>query len=545
MIPRLALPPSPAVLALIALAFVLPGLLHEPWKSIDVVTIALSNEMLRSGDWLVPRLAGEPWLDDMPLYHWVALGFGAALGSLLQFHEAARMASGLFVLLAVWLLVQAARSWAAPESRHVDGASAALLLVGSVGLMVHAHEAVPELAAPAALAGAFAALARAEQQSWNQRAALGWGAVFGAALGAAFLSTGFVIPATTFAAALLAHLVCDAWRSPRAPLFLGAAALVAAAIAAAWLTGLSLRAPAAPAAWWAQATQLHGEFGENLRYFLVVLTWFAWPAWPLALWAIWSMRRRWREPQLFMPLAATVLGLLGISLIGPTQTVNALALLVPLALLAVRGVAVLRRGAAAALDWFGVMTFGVFVALVWLGYVAMMTGVPPRIANNFLKISPGFIAHFDARALLAALVLSLAWLYLMFFTRPSATRSLVRWAAGVILLWGTFATLWLPWAEYQKSYRSVALQLRSKIPAGDACIAGKNLGAPQRAALDYHAGIRAGEFDFRLPSTCPLLLVQGHPSHESDRPGAGWAKLADVGRPGDKSERFRLYGIKQ
>ncbi len=545
MIPRLALPPSPAVLALIALAFVLPGLLHEPWKSIDVVNIAIAQEMLRAGDWLIPRLAGQPWLNDPPLYHWAALAFGAALGGLLPFHEGARLASGLFVLLTVWLLYHAARAWAAPEERAVDGAAAPLLLLGCVGLMVHAHEAAPELAALASLAGAFAALARTAQQPGNLRAALGGGAAFGAALGAAFLSTHFIIPATVFAAVFLAHVICTEWRSRRAPLFLGAAALVATAIAACWLIVISLRAPGAPAAWWAQALQLRGGFGENLRYYVVVVSWFAWPAWPLALWAVWSLRRRWREPRLFVPLAATVLGLLGISLVGPTQTVNALALLVPLALLAVRGVSVLRRGAAAALDWFGVMAFGCFTALVWLGYVAMMFGVPAKISNNFLKTAPGFIARFDAASLAVALVLAFAWLYFVSFSKPSATRSLVRWVAGVILLWGTFATLWLPWVDYQKSYQGVALQLRSKIPANTTCIAGKNLGDPQRAALDYHAGIRTNEYDSRWPDACPLLLVQGHPSREFDGPGANWKKVADVGRPGDKSERYRLYAIER
>lgn len=545
MIPRLALPPSPAVLALIALAFVLPGLLHEPWKSIDVVNIAIAQEMLRAGDWLIPRLAGQPWLNDPPLYHWAALAFGAALGGLLPFHEGARLASGLFVLLTVWLLYHAARAWAAPEERAVDGAAAPLLLLGCVGLMVHAHEAAPELAALASLAGAFAALARTAQQPGNLRAALGGGAAFGAALGAAFLATHFIIPATVFAAVFLAHVICTEWRSRRAPLFLGAAALVATAIAACWLIVISLRAPGAPAAWWAQALQLRGGFGENLRYYVVVASWFAWPAWPLALWAVWSLRRRWREPRLFVPLAATVLGLLGISLVGPTQTVNALALLVPLALLAVRGVSVLRRGAAAALDWFGVMAFGCFTALVWLGYVAMMFGVPAKISNNFLKTAPGFIARFDAASLAVALVLAFAWLYFVSFSKPSATRSLVRWVAGVILLWGTFATLWLPWVDYQKSYQGVALQLRSKIPANTTCIAGKNLGDPQRAALDYHAGIRTNEYDPRSPDACPLLLVQGHPSREFDGPGANWKKVADVGRPGDKSERYRLYAIER
>jgi len=87
----------------------------------------------------------------------------------------------------------------------------------------------------------------------------------------------------------------------------------------------------------------------------------------------------------------------------------------------------------------------------------------------------------------------------------------------------------------------VALQLRSKMPVNAKCIAQRGLGVPQGAALDYHGDIRPSAFDLSRPLACPLLLVQGSPQHEFDAPGAGWSKLADVGRPGDKGERFRLY----
>ncbi len=93
----------------------------------------------------------------------------------------------------------------------------------------------------------------------------------------------------------------------------------------------------------------------------------------------------------------------------------------------------------------------------------------------------------------------------------------------------------MPWADYQKSYRSVALQLRSKLPADAGCIAEPNLGVSQRAALDYHAGIRTQPFDVARPDACPLLLVQGSPQDELDGPAPAWAKLADVGRPGDRA----------
>jgi 4-amino-4-deoxy-L-arabinose transferase-like glycosyltransferase len=539
MIRRLALPPSFAVLALIALAFVAPGLAgHDPWKTFDAIWIEIAHQMQLSGDWLVPHVGGEPWLEDPPLYAWVALGFAKALGWAMQFHDAVRLASGVFVLAALALIYLAARGWAREdEGRHAAGGAAVLLLIGSVGLIVHAHEAVSDLASLAAVCGAFAAL------PYATRRPLAAGAAFGAALGTAFLSTGFVVPLALAAAVLLAHLACDAWRTRRGAAFLAAAALPALAIGASWPLALWLRAPALFDEWWANTVRLHGGLLHNLGYFVVLASWFAWPSWPLAAWAAWARRRRWREPSLFVPLAAALLALGGISLAGPDQDVNAIALLAPLALLAAPGSAQLRRGAAAALDWFGVMTFGFFAALVWLGYVAMIAGVPPRIAHNFAKLAPGFSAHFQPLSFAVALAATLGWLYLVLFTAPSPTRGVTRWAAGVALLWATFASLWLPFADYVKSYRPLALQIRSRIAPGAGCIARDDLGDAQRAALSYHAGIVTREPDPLKP--CPLLLVQGAPDSEAGAPGPGWTKLADVGRPGDRDERIRLYQRKR
>jgi 4-amino-4-deoxy-L-arabinose transferase-like glycosyltransferase len=534
MIRRLPLPPSFAVLALIALAFVLPGLAgHDPWKTFDVITIEITHQMQLSGDWLVPHVAGEPWLEDPPLYPWVALGFAKALAWALPFHEAVRLASGMFVLCALALLYVAASRWGREEERHARGASAVLLLAGSVGFIVHAHEALSDLASLAAACGAFAALPLAGRRP------LAAGAAFGAALGLAFLSTGFVVPLALAAAVLAAHLACDEWRTRRGAAFVAVALLVALAIGASWPLALWQRSPSLFGEWWSHTARLRGSFAHNLGYYVVLASWFAWPSWPLAAWAVWTARPRWRDPRLFVPLAAALASLVGISLAGPDQDVNAIALLAPLALLAAPVITQLRRGASAALDWFGVMTFGFFAGLVWLGYVAMMTGVPPRVAHNFAKLAPGFSAHFHVVPFAVALAATLGWLYLVLFTAPSPTRGVTRWAAGVALLWSAFATLWLPWADYLSSYRPVALQIKSLLPPGATCIARAKLGSAQRAALSYHAGIVTRERDPLKP--CPLLLTQGSPAHEASAPGPGWVRLADVGRPGDRDERIRLY----
>jgi hypothetical protein len=323
--------------------------------------------------------------------------------------------------------------------------------------------------------------------------------------------------------------------------FLAVSLLVALFIAASWPLLLYARAPDAFALWRAVAWQPLGDPVDNLRYFLATGSWFAWPAWPLALWAAWSLRRRWQEPRLFVTALAAVLMLLLAAYWGPAQDVLLIPLLAPLALLGHIGALNLRRGAAGALDWFGVLGFGFFGALLWFCWFAMLTGVPPRFAYNFFKTAPGFLPEIKLLHVAFALALAGAWVYLIFYTMRSPMRSLLRWAAGIVLLWGTGAMLLMPWADYQKSYRSVALQLRSKIPVGSNCIAHKGLGVSQSAALDYHASIRALPFDVVKPNACPLLLVQGSPQHEFDGPGAGWAKLADVGRPGDRAERYRLY----
>jgi 4-amino-4-deoxy-L-arabinose transferase-like glycosyltransferase len=331
--------------------------------------------------------------------------------------------------------------------------------------------------------------------------------------------------------------------------FLAPAAAAAIIVGATWPVALALRSPEAFAAW--RAINLQPQWGatENFRHLFATASWFAWPAWPLALWSAWSLRRRWRETRLFVPALTIVLMIVLFVIFGPPQDENLIPLLAPLSLLAAHGIFTLRRGAFGALDWFGVLTFACFAGGVWLCYIAMASGVPGPIARNLERIAPGYVAHPHPLAVLFALMLALAWVYVVFFTAFSPLRSVARWAAGVVLLWGTFAMLWMPWVDYQKSYRAVALEIKRKLPANAKCVAERFLGVSQAAALDYHAGIRTQPFDVVKPAACPLVVVQGSPRHELSAPpavpGMRWVKLADTGRPGDRAERYRLYHLQK
>ncbi len=529
-----ALPPSVGLLAVLAVAFVLPGLFnHSPWKSFDAIGVEVIHQMHLSGDWLVPRIAGEPWLEDPPLFHWVALLFAKLVSFALPFHDAARVASGVAVLAACGFLYRARRSPVEGREARTDAATPVLLLIGTIGLMVHAHEAIPDLVTLAAASAALAALIRSDQRPVLR------GVIFGLALGIAFLSTGFVTPGALMVTALVSMLVCAELRSAKGATFLAAGFAIAIAVACSWPLALRAHSPALFNAWLAQAVHRHGQFGANLSYFFGISAWFLWPLWPLALWTVWARRRFLLEAELFVPLAGFAVLFLGVSIVGPRQDINLMATLPALVLFSAHGLPTLRRGASAAFDWFGVMTFGFFAFLIWGGYIAMMTGWPPKVANNFAKLAPGFAPQFEWLPFVVALALTVVWLVMVLRLPPAASRSATRWAAGVVVFWGTFAMLWMPWADHIKTYRTVAAQLKSKLPGGQACVAGRNFGVPQRAALSYHAGLRIQGADSE--SRCDFLVVQGTPKHERDAPGPGWKKLADVGRAGDKAERFRLY----
>ena len=57
--------PLKTVLFLVlCLAWLVPGLVgHDPWKYDEALVFGVVTEMLRGGDWVMFRIAGEPYFD--------------------------------------------------------------------------------------------------------------------------------------------------------------------------------------------------------------------------------------------------------------------------------------------------------------------------------------------------------------------------------------------------------------------------------------------------------------------------------------------------
>lgn len=497
---------------------------HDPWKADDALNLGAAFG-IAGGDWLVPRIAGEPWLVAPPLYHWIAAASGKLLGGLLPWHDAARLASALFGAALLALLWRLAR-------RHPGGGgalAAPLLAIGTLGLLVPLHEAQPAIAAMAGFALALLGLLR-----WRDAPRSG-GLLFGAGTGITFLAAGLdaaVLPVAT-ALLLMPH---PAWR----PHGSGAAWLLALAAAAAialpWPLLLHAHSPALFEAWWANEFASLAVRVAPGRDHAELLAWASWPVLPLAAWTLWLERRRPFAAHNYLPLAASLVALAAFLTDAPRPTALMPAL-VPLTLLAAAGAGRLRRGAAGAFDWFGMMTFSLVAALIWLGGIAMLTGEPARLAKNFTKPAPGFVAEAAPLALVLAVAASLVWITVMLRTPRSPWRAAARWSLGLATIWLLLVLLWLPWIDYGKTYRAVSADFRRTLGSTPGCIARHGLGLAQRASLDYFDGIRtvAGSH----AAGCRWLIVQATPATPTLQPG--WTLVKDASRPGDKSERLRLY----
>lgn len=532
-------PPRGWPLAVLLVVFILAGLIgHDPWKSDDAITIGVTADMLWRGHWLTPYLADAPY-PDAPLYYWTAALTGTLFSWLLPLHDAARLASGFWVALTLFLLYRAGREWHGDEPEpHEFAIASVLAMAGCLGFLVHAHEAQPMLVSLAGHAAAYWALALMPRKP--KRAAL----IFGLGLGLGFLGNGFAPMLALLPVALAAWWV--AADRGRTGLTLAGGLLIGLLIAVPWPLALAAFAPGYFAQWLASELAQIGKPASMLRTawdYLAMLPWFAWPALPLALWTLRSKRRFLDKPSYRLPLLATAAVWLTLSVTFDARSSSALLLLPPLALLAAPGVATLRRGAANAFDWFGVMTFSFFCLLVWIGWSAMVAGWPARLAGRVVKLAPGFVGEFHPLAFAVALLTTAAWGWMLTTgqRQRSPWRGLVHWLGGLTALWLLLMSLWLPWIEYGKSYRSIGIALKSALPTKHSCVIGRGFSESNRALIDYFAQVPLRAEHASASGRCGWLLALRDASQSRDLEQEGWKLVTEMRRPSERSERFILY----
>jgi 4-amino-4-deoxy-L-arabinose transferase-like glycosyltransferase len=510
-------------------------------------------------DWLWPHIVGLPAADKGPLAFWAGALciklFGWLLGDVL----AARIATiGFFLLgsLAVWYttyllgrrpetqpLRLAFGGQPEPSDYGRTLADGALLIyLGCMGLLAHSHSTSAE-----ALLVSMIALCLYGATRLFEARTLSAAALLGLAFGLLTLTRGWVVPLALWTGLLVLASLRDRtllWRLTLVVL------PVAVAVAGSWLLACRIVRPfnSSPYDAWMlwNYRQLALPSLAALRFLLKNGMWSAWPAWPFAAWAVYAWRRQYQAPHVTLPLTFFIACVLLALFSGHPDEGVLLPLLPPLAILAAFGLPTMKRGAINAVDWFSVMTLTTCAAFIWLGWIAKQTGWPAQLAKNAFKLAPGFKPEFNLFAFLVALLVSAGWFVLVHWRvsrHPRVLwRAVVLSSGGVILCWLLLMTLWLPWADYGKSYAGVAGQIREKLPRGVYCV-DTNVGPAQRASFAYFGHVSFAQFD---GGKCDYLLLQDNRRGSDDaqaleRTGGRWRLLWEGRRPSDRNERFRLY----
>ncbi len=487
--------------------------------------------MLDRGAWLAPQLAAEPYLEDGPLYFWLSAWLARAAAFALPLHDGARLASLIAVTAALYFTRLAARELYGKRS----GDLSALAFIGCVGLLVHAHEVLAETAMLGFLAIAYYGISIA----WKKP--LKAGVCFGLGAGGAFLAKGLAAWLAPVIAVLLLLPIAiqENARNYVKSVALGLVLMILAMLP--WPLVLAQSAPDYLQQWWTwQLGRVTGmpRLDTSLDD-LKTLAWMAWPAWPLTLWAAWTSRSMLRNPGFAVPLVAALVAFVLLLLNPSPRELDALTLLVPLSIPAGAVAINLRRGAANALSWFSLMTFGLIGAALWVMWFAMQTGFPAKLAANVAKLEPGFEPTLSWFAVVVAALYTIGWIVLVARSEASTLRSLPFWTAGMTLTWGLAMTLWIAWIDYGKTYRHVAEGIGAQARVLSSCVASRGLGEVQRAAFHYHGGLLTERVETGAGATCKLLLVQSDVS-ASEPLEADWYRIWEGARPRDR-ERYVLF----
>ena len=562
--------PAAATLALprwalfaLGLLYILPGLIgREPWKNDDAASFGIMWTMAHGtiNDWLLPNIAGWPTLDEGPLAYWLGAlcikMFGWFLGDVFA-TRVSTIAVFLLGVLSLWYTAfhLGRRSDAQPLRLAFGGQpepddfgrtladAAVLIYLGCLGLLLHSHETTAESLLVSLMALLLYRVLRYIELPTLRNASLS-----GLAFGLLTLTRGWVTPAFLALALLLCaqFLGLPALRTLRDVVL---ALLLAALIGAVWLLPAQLLQPFHhdPLTGWLawNLTQLGWPTLQSLKFFFRVGVWFFWPAWPFAGWAIYAWRRQHHVLHIVVPLTFVVMLVLLACFNGAPEQGQLLPLLPPLAIMAAFGLLTMKRGAINAIDWFSVMALSVCAGLIWLFWLAKLSGWPAQLAKNVLRLVPGHTPQLDLFTFAVAACASAGWIALVYWriSRQPAVlwRAVVLSSGGLILIWILLLTLFLPELNYSKSYASVAQQIAQKLPPAVTCI-DTNAGPAQRASFAYFghlpfAGVEGGQ--------CNVLLLQDSVARKNDdvllRQPDKWIFIWEGRRPSDRDERFRLY----
>ncbi|MDX1503431.1 MAG: glycosyltransferase family 39 protein [Thermoanaerobaculia bacterium] len=540
--------PTPPPAALVRLAprvrladwrtvVLLAVLLYLPWNGQrdlwfpdepDVAEPAMS--MVESGDWVVPRRNGEPWLDYPPLTYWL----GAASSSLLRGASpfALRLPVALLAVLVVALTGYATECLAGREA----GVWASVSLATAPHFLYQAVSFHPDMAFATLISAGLAAYA------WGVERRQGWRS--GALRAAGFACFGGAVLAKGILGLLLPGLLLVVWhltrRQWRALLWMAPLTLVALAVALPWYLALAAKTSTELVGHevylqnFARFTDANRGHGEAWHYYLTRI-WPDWGPWSLLLPGalVTAWRRDWDAPLPRLALLSFVVSLLFFSLAATKREVYLLPVYPAIAFLVGRHAALAaERPGRTGYRWVRV---GLGAAALLAGGVALAAALLdlPSALPATGRAAAALDGSLAAPLIVLGVALAAGGLVLLLGARDGLTPSLVtRGTAVLFVVYLVALSSLAPRMDEAKSYREAAVWLRRQagphpigfyLPGAHRKYAGIRVNDPAYLLLELLATPRDAALYLRRPES--VLLLRTDRSEEVARLSPEWVEL--------------------
>lgn len=514
-----------------------PGLMvRDPWKADEAYSYGLVLNMMETGNWVVPTLGADPFMEKPPICYITSALFGKLFSPPFQLHEAFRLSAAFYLALTLIFVAAASRELNAKGSGWV----AAVLFLGCVGNLHTGHMLVTDNSLLTGFALALYGLALGLRRPW-----IG-GLVCGTGLGLAFLSKGMIGPGM-IGLAMMALPAFPAWRNRNYLRVLVGAALASLPWLTIWPWLLYERSPALFRLWfWNNNVERFMGVGLGVSnttplHYFKEWPWFALPVWPLALWTVWRERRGvLRNPSVMLPLVYFLAITLVLSAAGQRRGNYAPPIFPPLCLLAVRSMGCFDERTVARINRVLFAVFSFAALMMWFSWVGLFFGFPHQALEAIRRLIPGFAPKVYPGLLAGAIVLTAAWVLLIRWHRRECRWLAAHWTAGLALAYGLAMTLWLPVSNGNMSYRDDFAGLREALGPNPGVVAGRRVEEPQRAMVHLFGGVRLYSEEIRGPVDANWILVQGSTKRgkEVKSPGPDWQL---VWQGNHHEETFHLY----
>jgi len=478
----------------LSLIFLLTGLVgHEPWRPLESTSISIILDIIQNNQVIMPMAASDSLITHPPLYSYVGAAFGKLFSPILSLHDAARLANIFWVSLTLVSLGLMTRElWGEGFGRQ-----AGLIFIGSVGLILNIHSLIPELATLLGYTMSLYAFSLYFRRPFRASMVLGFGS------GIAFLS-GAVTPLIVIYLSSIFLLIFKNWRNKRYFIFIAISSIITIFVISPWLYSFHYLEPEMFLSW-IKTIKLHPE--SLFKYHLQGILWFTWPALPLAIWlVIKDFKLILSHKKLQIPIIFFLVLIITISTTGQPNQTNLIPFTIPLSIIAVGAIDRLNRGSASALNWFGILIFGLIGFLIWLGWFAMLTEIPGKIYERMFFNSSNFVAEFELFNFIFALVITLLWLASIVKFKITNRSAISNWSLGITMVWVTLITLWGPFIDNRKDYKIIFNDVKQHLIKSSSCVYVNNLSDSQINLLHYYSGIRGTNPNVENKD-CRLVLI--------------------------------------